>query len=288
MLRAFLAPAAVTLITGVAAAPSASSSQPAVAPTLIVDGEAAMVTIAVRPDRTADFDRLLEKTKTVLGRSKSPQRQAQAAGWQVFKSEEMVQGSATYLMRLDPALRGADYGFAAIMAEESASEEAEAARLLRDIVIGQSVIALNPIAVPGLGGPPTTINGTSRVTDAQSPVLSFDTAQAAIITVLVRPDREADFTAALDYLGKSLSASRATLRQRQASGWKVLKGTAPFGANTVYVMSLDPVVPQTEYDLIRLIQEGFPNDVDSIFQRYRGAFVGRAVSRLTGRVDMSR
>ena len=288
MLRAFLAPSVVTLLIGVAALTAAEHfPQPAVA-TLTIQGEAAMVTIAVRPDRTAEFDRILEKTKTALVRSKNAQRKAQAAGWQVFKSEEMVQGSAAYVMRLDPAVRGADYGFAAIIAEDSASEEAEVRKLLRDIVIGQSVITLNPITVSGLGGPSAKMDDTARATDARSPVLSFDTAQAAVITVLVRPDREADFTATLDYLGKSLQTSRAAARQRQASGWRVLKGTEPFGANTVYVMSLDPVVPRTEYDLIRLVQESFPADIDAIFQRYRAAYVGQAVSRLTARVDMSK
>ena len=288
MLRAVLAPLVVTLIAGVALAAVAQPPQPTVASALTVDGDAAMITIAVRPDRTTEFDRIIEQTKAALARSRNPQRKAQAAGWQVFKSEEMVQGNAAYLMRLDPAVRGADYGFTAIIAEDSASEAAVVRQALLDIVRGQSVLSLNPVAVPGLGASPATAGDTSGAVDPRSPVLSFDTAQAAIVTVLVRAEREADFTSTLDYLGKSLRASRAALRQRQASGWKVLRGTEAFGANTVYVMSLDPVVPRTEYDLIRLIQESFPGDVDAVFQRYRGAYVGQAVSRLTGRVDMSK
>jgi hypothetical protein len=288
MVRALLAPSVVALITGAIAVPTADrSTQPAAVSALIVDGEAAMITMAVRPERASEFDRILAQTRAALLRSRSAERKAQAAGWQVFKSEEMVQGNATYVMRLDPAVRGADYGFAGIIAEDSTPQAAEAGSVLREIVIAQSVLVLRPIAVPGLGGA-IPAEDTARASDARSPVLSFDTAQAAIITVLVRPDREADFTATLDYLGKSLQGNGAAARRRQAGGWKVWKGTRGFGVNTVYVMSLDPVVPRTEYDLIRLIQERFPGDIDAIFTRYRAAYVGQAVSRLTGRVDMSK
>jgi hypothetical protein len=287
MLRALLAASAVTLITGAIAVAADQSTPPAAAAALTVDGEAAMITIAVQPGRSAEFDRILEQTKAALLRSRSAQRRAQAAGWQVFKSEETVQGNATYVMRLDPAVRGADYGFAAIIADDSTPQAAEVGKVLRDIVIGQSVLGLSPIAVPGLGGAVKAADAVGAG-DGRSPVLSFETAQAAIITVLVRPDREADFTATLEYLGKALQGHRLAARQRQASGWKVMKGTERSGVNSVYVMSLDPLVPRTEYDLIRLIQEGFPGDIDAIFNRYRAAYVGQAVSRLTGRVDMSK
>ena len=287
MRRALLAPVAATLIASAAAlARSPQSPQTTAASTLIVHGDAAIVTIAVRPDRAADFDRLLEKTRAALRRSRNPQRQAQAAGWHVFKSEEMVQGNVTYLMRLDPAVGGADYSFAAIISEESRSDEAEIRNLLQDIVIGQSILSLNVVAVPGLGGRSAAMAAeASRADDGRSLVLSFETAQAVILSVLVRPDRESDFRATLNYLGRSLQGSAR--RQRQASGWKVWRGVEALGTNAVYVMSLDPVVARVEYDVTRLIQESFPREVDAIFQRYRDAYVGQAVSRLTARVDMS-
>ena len=280
---------AVAALTLSAAVPlGAWLSQPSLTQPLTIDADAAMVTIAVRPDRSAEFDRVLDRAKTVLARSKNPQRRAQAAGWQVFKSEEMVQGNATYVMRLDPAGRNADYSLATIIAEESPAEEPELRRLLREIVIGDSVMALSAIRVPGLGDSAVKLEEVPRAGDTRPPVLSFDTAQAAVITILVRPERESDFAAMLGYLGKALQGNRAAARQRQAAGWKVMKGMQPFGGNIVYVMSLDPVVPRAEYDPIRLIQESFPEDVDAIFKRYREAYVGQAVSRLTNRIEMSK
>ena len=62
----------------------------------------------------------------------------------------------------------------------------------------------------------------------------------------------------------------------------MLKGTEPLGANTVFVMSLDPVVPRTEYDLIRLVQESFPADIDArnvtaMFDALRGQSIATRI-----------
>jgi hypothetical protein len=46
-------------------------------------------------------------------------------------------------------------------------------------------------------------------------------------------------------------------------------------------MSVDPIVLNVEYDPIRLIQEAYPNQIQQIFQRYREAFVGQSVLRLS-------
>ena len=278
--------AVAALIISAAAVPTASSLAQAIAGTLIVSGDAAMLTVAIHPSRTAEFDRVLERARSVLARSQNPRRRAQAAGWQVFKSEEM-QGTPTYVMRFDPAVGDTDYSLATIVAEGFPSEEIEIRRLLREIVVSESLIWLKAVPITGLGDFPST-PGDLPAGDARVPVLSFDTAQAVVITILVRADREGDFTSTLGHLGKAIQASPSATRQRQAAGWKVLKGTELLGGNVVYVMSLDPVVPRAEYDPIRLIQESFPAEVDSIFKRYRDAFVGQAVSRLTNRIEMSK
>lgn len=246
-----------------------------------------MVTIAVRPERAPAFDAVLDKLKSALMRSKNPQRRAQAAGWQMFKSEETVQGNLTYLMRLDPAVPGSDYEWGRIIAEEFPSDEVEVNRVLREAVVTRSVLPLSPVAVPGLGEPGGDETEGRPYTEPRVPVLSFDTAQAVVITVLVRSTRESEFVSTLEYLGKALRAN--TTRRRQARGWHVFKSSQMFSENNVaYVMSLDPVVNRAEYDLIRLIQEAFPGEVDAIFGKYREAFTGRAVSRLTNRIEMAK
>lgn len=247
-----------------------------------------MVTIAVRPERAPAFDAVLAKLKSALIRSQNPQRRAQAAGWQMFKSEETVQGNLTYLMRLDPAVRGADYEWGRIIAEEFPADEGEVARVMREAVVTRSVLPLSPVAVPGLGEDAGDADARPY-TEPRVPVLSFDTAQAVVITVLVRSTRESEFLSTLGYLGKALRTSAAATRRRQARGWRVFKSSEIFGENNLaYVMSLDPVVNRAEYDLIRLIQETFPGEVDAIFGKYREAYAGQAVSRLTNRIEMAK
>ena len=275
------------ILTAVAAFAHAQGSRPAA--TLSIDSDAAMVTIAVRPERAAAFAAVLDKLKSALLRSTNPLRRAQAAGWQTFRSEETVQGNLTYVMRLDPAVPGSDYEWARIVSEEFPSDEAEVNRVLREAVVTRSVLPLSPVAVPGLGESGVDDGEGRPYAESRVPVLSFDTAQAVVITVLVRSTRESEFISTLGYLGKALRGSAGATRRRQARGWRVFKTSQMLSENNVaYVMSLDPVVNRAEYDVIRLIQETYPGEVDAIFGKYRDAYAGQAVSRLTNRIEMSK
>jgi hypothetical protein len=256
-------------------------------PALTVDRDAAIITILVKPDHVTSFEHVLDKLKSSLQRSTNPQRKAQAAGWQVFKTDEQVQGHASYVMRLDPFAGDLAYDIPRILSEELPNEAAELTRAYRDAHVGQSVLVMTRLDVPGLGEP-TQEHMSTAVTPAGLPVLSFDSAHAVVMTVLIRPERTADFEATLSQLGKALQASRTPGRKLQAAGWKVYKGTQPFGGNIPYVVSLDPVLHRVEYDPMRLIQETYPADVDALFKKYREAYVGQAITRLTVRIEMLR
>ena len=261
-------------VTAVRAGEQASAPGP-----LVIDGEAAVVTIVVRPDRAASFDAVIQKLASARAGSRQPQRLA--AGWQIFRAQEQVQGNVGYVMRIDPVVKGADYDIPRILGEELPGEAADLARAYREAQAGRSFMALSRVNVPGLGGPAGG-DGPAPA-PATVPVLSFDAVDAAMVTVLVRPERSADFEATLAHLGRALQASPAPGRKRQAAGWRVFKGTQLFGGNIPYVLSLDPIVPRVEYDPIRLIQETYPEDIDAIYAKYKAAFVGQAISRLNRR-----
>ena len=256
-------------------------------PAVPIERDAAIITILVKPDQAKNFELVLEKLKSSLQRSTNPRRKAQAAGWQVFRTDEQVQGHASYVMRLDPIAGDRDYDIPRILSEELPNEAAELTRAYREAQVGRSMLMMTRLEVPGLGEPGRD-QGAAAVAPARPPVLSFDAAQAVVITVLIRPDRTADFEATLSQLGKALQASATPGRKLQAAGWKVYKGTQPFGGNIPYVVSLDPVVHRVEYDPMRLIQETYPAEVDALFTKYREAYVGQAISRLTGRIEMHR
>jgi hypothetical protein len=260
----------------------------AASPATTIDGDAAIVTILVRPEKAVEFDRLLLRLKTALQASSSPVRKSQAAGWSVFKSTDLVQGNVSYIMRIDPAVKEQDYDIARLIGEAEPGAVTDVTRAIREAQVARSVLVMNRVAVEGLGLAAGAPVGEAGSAAASSRLLAFQDVDAAVITVLVRPEQAADYESVLRRLGQALQASAAPVRKRQAAGWKVFKGTQLLDGNVPYLMTLDPVQPRTEYDPMRLIQEAFPSELPGIFQRYRAAFAGQAVLSLGHRVDMGR
>lgn len=120
----------------------------------------------------------------------------------------------------------------------------------------------------------------SRAQEPAKPVLTLE-GPASLITVLIKPDKTADFEMVLDKLRDALARSENPTRRRQAAGWFIYKGAQPVQGNAVYIMRIEPVIPGEEYDISRLIAEVFPTEVQDIFAKYRDAFAGRAIAGLT-------
>jgi hypothetical protein len=112
------------------------------------------------------------------------------------------------------------------------------------------------------------------------PVLTINS-DAAIITLLIKPDKTADFEVVLNKLKEALAKSEKPERKQQAAGWKIVKSSQMAQGNAVYIMIIDPVVKGQEYDISRLIAEVFPVEVQEIFAKYKEAFAGRAISEVS-------
>jgi hypothetical protein len=108
----------------------------------------------------------------------------------------------------------------------------------------------------------------------------------ALITILIKPDRTADFEMVLNKVKESLAKSENPQRKEQAAGWVVFKSQTPVQGNTVYIMRIDPIVNGAEYDLMRIIAEVFPVEVQEIFQKYKDAFAGRAITEMKRLMSM--
>jgi hypothetical protein len=74
------------------------------------DGDVALWTVSIKPDKTADFERILVKLREALVKSADPQRRQQAAGWKVMKiAKPMPDGNIAYVHIVNPVVAGADY-----------------------------------------------------------------------------------------------------------------------------------------------------------------------------------
>ena len=86
-------------------------------------GDAGMILNFIKPDKAADFEAVMTKLKEALQKSEKPERKQQAAGWKIFKSPDPAGANALYVFIIDPAVKGADYSVANILAEAFPAEQ---------------------------------------------------------------------------------------------------------------------------------------------------------------------
>jgi hypothetical protein len=98
----------IIALGGVAAqdAPPASTTHQK----LTFEGDTALWTVAIKPDKTTDFEQIMKKVHEALLKSTDPQRHEQAAGWKVMRiSKPLADGNIAYVHIVHPVVSGADY-----------------------------------------------------------------------------------------------------------------------------------------------------------------------------------
>ena len=111
---------AQTPATPAPATPAAPAAQaaPAVPNARVFSGGAGLILYTIKPDKVTDFEMVLNKTKEALTKSDKPERKQQAASWRVYKSDTpAANGNVTYVMIIDPAIKGADYNVINVLNE---------------------------------------------------------------------------------------------------------------------------------------------------------------------------
>ena len=95
---------------------------------LTFEGDTAILTVAIKPDKTADFEQIMADVRTALMKSEKPERKQQAAGWKVVKGNTpMKDGSVVYMHVINPVVKGADYTILAILYEANPDPAAQRA-----------------------------------------------------------------------------------------------------------------------------------------------------------------
>ncbi len=95
---------------------NAQDAQPAAAPQkFTMEGDLALWSVSIRPDKTADYEQVLGKVKEALTKQGTPDAQKQLAGWKVVKaSKAMPDGNIVYTHVIQP-VPGADYSILQVL-----------------------------------------------------------------------------------------------------------------------------------------------------------------------------
>ncbi len=112
-----------------------------------------------------------------------------------------------------------------------------------------------------------------------APALALD-GDAAVITILIKADKTADFESVLAKYKEAFEKSENAVRKQQLAGMKFFKGAAT-AQGVPYIMVVDPVIKGEEYDITRVVTEVFPVEVQAVYQKYKDSFAGRGISALT-------
>jgi len=90
---------------------------------LTFQGDTAIWTVAIRPDKTADFERVMARLHEALLKSAQPTRQQQAQGWRVVKlATPLPDGTVAYVHVVNPVIPDADYTVMQILYDELPDE----------------------------------------------------------------------------------------------------------------------------------------------------------------------
>ena len=142
-----------------------------------LEGEAALWTVAIKPDKTADFERVLAKLREALLKSDKPERRQQAQGWTVLRlMTPLPDGNVAYVHDVRPVVPGADYSVMRILYDAFPDERQALYELYRGAFVKNVALATGSVAMtsPGAASPatisPTAPPSAPSVTPAVPPV----------------------------------------------------------------------------------------------------------------------
>ena len=70
---------------------------------LPLEGDAAVIILLIKPDKTADFETVIAKYKEALAKSDKAPRKEQLAGMKFFKSPTAMGGNTVYIFTSTPS-----------------------------------------------------------------------------------------------------------------------------------------------------------------------------------------
>lgn len=126
------------------------------------------------------------------------------------------------------------------------------------------VIAIGAISV-------LLMSGTAH---AQAPSPYLFPGGAGLVLNFVKADKAADWEAMIGKIVDGLKASENPQRKAQASSWKIFKATEqPVKEAILYFWTLEGAPTDTEYSMVKILQELFPKEAAAMYKEYSDAYM---------------
>jgi hypothetical protein len=144
-----------------------------------------------------------------------------------------------------------------------------------------------PAQQPPAGQPPAGQQPPAAAEPAktEAPKVPF-TSPSGILLVQIKPDQTATFEEMIGKLKAGLGKTEDATAKQQAAGFKVYKAAEPFGKNSLYVIFIEPTVPNADYELFAMLQKVMTKEELSapttaeMWKKYVDAF-GAGLSKLS-------
>jgi hypothetical protein len=140
-------------------------------------------------------------------------------------------------------------------------------RALASILIAASFSGAGAMSAPARFVPSTPSQAPAPAQDYRF------TTGAGMLFFYVKPDKAADFEAIVSRIGEVLDKAEDPIRKQQAAHWRVLKSVEAQRDHAIYVFLFDPALAGADYDPIKILGEGLPAEVQSLYERLRDATV---------------
>jgi hypothetical protein len=144
--------------------------------------------------------------------------------------------------------------------------------LLTGLVVGTFVLM-----APTVTTAPASAQQSGRPPAEQAtiaPATRVFTAETGLVLNFIKPDKTADFEAAVAKLKEALSTSANPVRKQQAAGWRVYKASEPAASGSaLYVFIVDPPVKGADYSVAEIFAEAFSSaESTRLLKQYAEAY----------------
>lgn len=122
------------------------------------------------------------------------------------------------------------------------------------------------------GAPPQVPPQQPTAQAPVDPATATFTTDVGLLLVSVKPDKAADYEAAITALQGALSSATDAARRPQAQGWRVFRASEPDAkGNVLYVHAILPTVPGADYRPSILLDELLRDAPVELLAKYKEA-----------------